>query len=224
MIRRNKQKRAQGGDRPHKENGLSQSVERDEGSPAAAPDLDAGDVFEFESEERGDERQAADAAGESARPSEETEELSAVAAERDSYRDRYLRLAAEYDNFRKRTERERATDRGRAQANLVQRILDVVDDFERVTQIDPEKTSATALLEGIQMVERKLLRTLESAGLEIIDASGKPFDPEEHEALASAPTDDRDQDDTISDVFQKGYRFKGNLLRPARVRVFKHEG
>jgi molecular chaperone GrpE len=150
--------------------------------------------------------------------------LGAVTAELESYRDRLLRLAAEYDNFRKRTERERAEDRTRAQSQIIERVLDAIDDLQRVAHVDPEKTSATSVLEGVQLVERKLMRILEGAGLEPIDATGQPFDPEEHEALAAAPTEDRDQDDVVADVFQKGYRFKGTLVRPARVRVYKHEG
>lgn len=152
----------------------------------------------------------------------EVERAAAVAAELATLKDRYLRLAAEYDNYRKRTERERSESWNRAQAQLVERMLDAIDDLQRVTHYDPGATSAEAVLEGVQLVERKLLRTLEAAGLEIVDAEGKPFDPEIHEALVSSPTDDREADDTVAEVFQKGYVYKGNLLRPARVRVHKH--
>jgi molecular chaperone GrpE len=144
------------------------------------------------------------------------------AAEVAALKDRYLRLAAEYDNYRKRTERERAESWNRAQAQLVERMLEAIDDLQRVTHFDPATTSVGAVLEGVQLVERKLLRTLEAAGLEIVDAEGKPFDPEIHEALVSSPTEEREADDTVAEVFQKGYIYKGNLLRPARVRVYKH--
>lgn len=137
----------------------------------------------------------------------------------DAMRDRYLRLAAEFDNYRKRTERERTESWGRAQAQLVERLLDAIDDLERVARVDPESTSAGSLLEGVQLVERKLIRQLEGAGLEVIDAADQPFDPSIHEAIVSTPTEDESADDTVAEVFQKGYSFKGNLIRPARVRV-----
>ena len=151
-------------------------------------------------------------------------EESAESAELENLRERYLRLAAEFDNYRKRTERERTEHSVRAQGKLVQSLLDAVDDLERVADFTPETTTVAALLEGVQMVERKLLRALESAGLERLDAKGEPFDPTHHEALMTAPTEAAEEDDTVGEVFQKGYRFQGHLLRPARVQVRKHMG
>jgi molecular chaperone GrpE len=145
-------------------------------------------------------------------------------AEADAMRDRYLRLAAEFDNYRKRTERERGESWGRAQAQLVERILDALDDLQRVAHVSPEGASVASVLEGVQMVERKLVRLLEGAGLEVVDAEGKPFDPSVHEAIVSTPTEDESADDTVAEVFQKGYSFKGSLIRPARVRVHKFGG
>ena len=145
-----------------------------------------------------------------------------AAAELQALRDRYIRLAAEYDNYRKRTERERAESWTKAQGQLVQQILDPLDDLQRVAHFSAETTSLQALLDGVQMVERKLLRTLEGAGLEVLDASGQPFDPAMHEAIVTGSADSQEDDDTVGQVFQKGYRFKGDLLRPARVQVRKH--
>lgn len=145
-------------------------------------------------------------------------------SEADELRDRYLRLAAEFDNYRKRTERERSEHTVRAQGNLVQSLLDAIDDLERVADFTPETTTVSALLEGVQMVERKLLRALESAGLERVEAHGAAFDPAHHEALMTADTEHPHEDDTVGEVFQKGYRFQGHLLRPARVQVRKHAG
>ena len=137
-------------------------------------------------------------------------------------RDRHLRLAAEFDNYRKRVERERSESHVRAQAQLVEKLLDALDDLQRIADFDPATTTSLSLHEGAEMVERKMLRALESAGLETVEAEGKPFDPTVHEAITTVATDVRDEDDTVADVFQKGYRFKGVLLRPARVRVRKH--
>jgi molecular chaperone GrpE len=144
------------------------------------------------------------------------------AAELQALRDRYMRLAAEYDNYRKRTERERAESWTKAQGQLVQQILDPLDDLQRVAHFSADSTSLQVLLDGVQMVERKLLRTLEGAGLEVLDASGQPFDPAIHEAIVTASADSHEDDDTVGQVFQQGYRFKGDLLRPARVQVRKH--
>ena len=144
--------------------------------------------------------------------------------ELEALRDRYLRLAAEYENYRKRTEKERVESWGRAQAHLVQQLLDPLDDLQRVAHFSADTVSIQALLEGVQMVERKVLRTLEGAGLEVLDASGQAFDPAQHEALMTAPAERDEEDDTVGEVFQKGYRFKGDLLRPARVQVRKFGG
>jgi len=139
-------------------------------------------------------------------------------------RERYLRLAAEFDNYRKRTERERAETWTRAQQALIERLLEPLDDLQRVADFDPETVSAVSLHEGIELVERKMMRVLESFGLEAIEAAGQPFDPEVHEALMTTPTDVAEHDGTVADVFQRGYRLKGSLVRPARVRVHNYEG
>lgn len=147
-----------------------------------------------------------------------------AAGEVEALNERFLRLAAEYDNYRKRTERERSESWVRAQAEIVRGLLEPLDDLQRVADYTAEGTGVEALVEGVQMVERKLLRALESAGLEAIDAAGERFDPGVHEALMTTPTEDPEEDDSVGQVFQKGYQFKGLLLRPARVQVRKVEG
>ena len=138
--------------------------------------------------------------------------------------DRHLRLAAEFDNYRKRTERERSETWARSQADLATGLLDVLDDLGRVAHVDPASANAPAVIEGVQLVERKLLRALTAAGLEEVDAEGQPFDPASMEALMTVDAESPEQDDTVAAVFQKGYRFKGQLLRPARVQVRKYNG
>lgn len=170
------------------------------------------------------EEEVREAGGDSAAPEESAAAGGAGQGEMDALRDRHLRLAAEYDNYRKRTERERAESWTRAQAQLVEKLLDSLDDLQRVAHFSAETTSLPALLEGVQMVERKIMRVLESAGLEVVDAAGQPFDPGIHEALMTAPAERREEDETVGQVFQSGYRFKGDLLRPARVQVRKYEG
>ncbi|HEU0015144.1 MAG TPA: nucleotide exchange factor GrpE [Longimicrobium sp.] len=141
-----------------------------------------------------------------------------------SLRERHLRLAAEFDNYRKRVERERAEAFVRAQAQLAGRLLEPLDDLQRIADFDPATTSSAALHEGAEMVERKFLRALEAAGVELIEAEGQRFDPTVHEALTTVPAETAEEDDTVAQVYQKGYRFKGVLLRPARVVVKKHQG
>lgn len=138
-------------------------------------------------------------------------------------KDRHLRLAAEFDNYRKRINRERAELSDRAQASFVARLLDVVDDMDRLAASDPG-TPLTAIREGLSAVDRKLSKELEDAGVERIDPTGTPFDPSQHEAVSTLPAPDRSRDQQVSATFQPGYRFKGVLVRPARVQVYSDQG
>ena len=178
--------------------------EEDAAAPADAPDGDAG------------------------APEEEQEsltgELDHLQEELQTLNDRHLRLAAEFQNYRRRAESEMAGARDRAQAELMRRFLDVLDDLQRVSGLDPadEAVSVESIVEGVDLVERKFLRTLEDAGVEVIDPTGEAFDPESMEAVMRVPADDPGDDDRVQQVFQKGYRLSGQLVRPARVSVLKH--
>lgn len=147
-------------------------------------------------------------------------DLASLQRDLASASDRYLRLAAEFDNYRKRVERERADTFARAQADLAGKLLDPLDDLERVAQYAPDADAP--LLQGVQLVERKLRQVLQAAGLEPVAAEGARFDPNSMEAVAMVDTDSPAEDEIVSDVFQRGYFFKGTLIRPARVRVKKH--
>jgi molecular chaperone GrpE len=138
--------------------------------------------------------------------------------------DKYLRLAAEYDNFRKRTARERIEMTGRAQADLVRQLLDGLDDLSRFAHIDPATTDAATLHQGVDMVEKKLQKVLMGAGMEIIDPVNQTFDPQTQEAVATEPALSSEDDHVVSRVYQVGYRFNGQLLRPARVVVKQWNG
>lgn len=143
-----------------------------------------------------------------------------LTAELEDLRDRYLRLAAEFDNFRKRMQRERAETWSRAQAAVVAALLDVLDDLARVVTLDPAGVSVSDVLGGVGLVERKLVRALEGAGLERVGASGEVFDPNVHEAVDTVHAGSAEQDQVVAQVLQPGYRFGGMLLRPARVSVY----
>lgn len=166
----------------------------------------------------------ADPATEAAEPAADPgAELEALRAEMDALNDRHLRLAAEFDNYRKRNERERLEAWTRAQAELAGQLLDALDDLQRVAALDAAGVTVESLLEGVRLVEKKLRRALEAAGLEAIEAEGALFDPAAMEALMTVPAERPEDDDHVADVFQKGYRFKDVLIRPARVRVRKYE-
>ncbi len=137
--------------------------------------------------------------------------------------DRHLRLMAEFDNFRKRVARERLDLADRAQAVLVMKLLDILDDVDRIVASDPG-TPAPALLEATLLVDKKLRKELEAAGLERLDPVGMAFDPAFHEAVAVLPAPGPEQDHLVAATFQVGYRFKGAMVRPARVQVYSTEG
>jgi molecular chaperone GrpE len=139
-------------------------------------------------------------------------------------KDKYLRLAAEFDNYRKRMMKERFEAEGRGQSELVRHLLDPLDDIARFAHVDPASTEAATVVEGVAMVERKLEKSLRAAGLEAVNPVGEKFDPSFHEAVTSQPTQDPDQDHVVSQVYQVGYTFKGQLLRPARVVVMQYQG
>ncbi len=150
------------------------------------------------------------------------DDLGRLQAERDDLFDRLLRKSAEFDNYRKRINRERSELSDRAQASFVARLLDVLDDMDRLVASDPA-TPLPSLRAGLSAVDRKLSKELEDAGVERIDPVGTPFDPSQHEAVSTVPSPDRSRDQQVSATFAPGYRFKGVLVRPARVQVFSDQ-
>lgn len=134
-------------------------------------------------------------------------------------RDKLLRLAAEFDNYRKRMMRERLEAESRGKADLVREILEPMDDIKRFAHVDPAVTDSSTIVEGVAMVERKLEKSLSAAGLETVNPIGQPFDPARHEAVATEPAETPEEDGTVGRVYQMGYTFNGQLLRPARVVV-----
>jgi len=161
-------------------------------------------------------------AGVPAEPPEEA--VRRLTGEQDQLQDRYARLAAEYDNFRKRVAREREELTARSQAVLANRLLDVLDDMERLLAGDRTTAPVDVLFQGMELVGKKLWKELEVAGLERLDPAGQAFDPAVHEAVATTPAPTPAQDHTVCRTFQAGYRFKGALLRPARVQVYADPG
>jgi molecular chaperone GrpE len=149
-------------------------------------------------------------------------DLDQLQTELNAARERHLRLAAEFDNYRKRVARDQTESVARAQSNLVGKLVEVLDDLERVAH-HSDNASAEVLLQGVQLVERKLRQSLEASGLERIAAEDALFDPAIMEALTTVPAQSEAEDDHVANVFQPGYRYQGVLLRPARVVVKKYE-
>lgn len=150
----------------------------------------------------------------------ESTELVALREEFDSLNDRHLRLVAEFNNFRRRSEQERRNVWSKAQADLVEKFLDVLDDLQRIAELDLSNATVDTIMEGVDLVERKFARTLEESGIEVIDPVGDEFDPERMEAMMRVPSDSQQQVGTVAKVLQKGYSLKDVLVRPARVSVF----
>jgi molecular chaperone GrpE len=151
------------------------------------------------------------------------EQLGAVVAERDQLQaevadlqDRLLRRQAEFENFRKRNERDRSDFLEYAGMEVVREILPILDDFERALKTE---SSDEGHRKGVELIYQRLLDTLKKIGLEPIEvAPGTQFDPNLHQAVVRVETEDA-PDNTILEEFQRGYNFKGKLLRPAMVKV-----
>lgn len=142
-------------------------------------------------------------------------ERDGLKVERDELRDQFLRRQAEFDNFRKRTEKERSEYVQYAGAEIVKEMLPILDDFNRAMKApggSPEYTK------GVEMIYQRMYDALKKVGLEPIDTDGRTFDPHLHQAIERVETKDA-PDGTILGEFQRGYLFKGKLLRPSMVKV-----
>jgi molecular chaperone GrpE len=173
--------------------------------PVPAGDVTDNDVAQAAQSEL-EQQRAAGAAGDAQR-------------QIDEQKDRYLRLAAEFDNYRKRTLRERHEAGARAQAELLRKLLDPLDDLGRVTAGQGPVPDAYAVVSGVDAIRKKLMDVLSAIGLEVLSPVDEPFDPELQEAVATEPALSPEDDHVVSQVYQPGYRFQGQLLRPARVVV-----
>jgi molecular chaperone GrpE len=142
-------------------------------------------------------------------------EIDQLRAERDEYLAHLQRTQAEFDNYRKRMLRDQTVHLERATGNLIEQLLPVLDSFELA--LGSAGTDVERLRKGVELVYGEFLGALEKAGLERIEALGKPFDPEEHEAVMHVEDDGGEPG--VRDVVRSGYRFKGRVLRPAMVKV-----
>jgi molecular chaperone GrpE len=146
----------------------------------------------------------------------------ALQRERDELRDRLLRTTADFDNYRKRTDRERRELSEHAAADLIRDLLPALDDIERALaaplEAGPGADATAAFRHGLSLIHRQLLDVLRKRGVEILDVVGQDFNPEWHEALASEPANGRRDGEIIAEI-RRGYRLGSRLLRPAMVKV-----
>ena len=185
---------------------------------AAAEAVEA-EVLEGEPEEA--EKPAEDAEGEKPADDAEAEkaaaELAAAKAEAAEWKDKFMRLHAEWDTYRRRTNEQREAEKVRAAEKLVTSLLPVIDDFERTIDY-AEKNGEGELLGGVRAVHSKFVSVLEKDGVEVIDPAGEAFDALEAQAVATVP-DTEAFDETVHEVYQKGYRLGAKVIRPAMVTV-----
>jgi molecular chaperone GrpE len=149
-------------------------------------------------------------------PASSPPELEAALRQRDEYYDRLLRKTAEFDNYRKRAERERRELSEYVVGEFAKELLPTLDDFDRALTVDAR--DGEALRQGIELVQKRLLDTLARRGVAVIDPLGEIFDPHQHEAVARVSAEGR-RDGEIVEVFSRGYKIGDRLLRPAMVKV-----
>ena len=152
------------------------------------------------------------------------QEIAALAKEVAVQKDKYLRLYADFENSRKRLVRERQEAESKGMGMLIKGILDTLDDLGRVAHFDPVTTDTKTVVDGVELVERKLLKSLAGHGLEVINPVDAAFNPAFHEAITTTPAASKDEDHLVALVYQVGYVFNGMLLRPARVVVKQWQG
>jgi molecular chaperone GrpE len=169
--------------------------------------------------------QAAEEAGEAERL-EQSARVDAESAiedaerQRDEYYDLLLRKTAEFDNYRKRTDRERQTLAEAVAADLIAELLPLVDDLERALQVETADEASNAYRRGVELIHRQLLEVLRKRGVRPLDVLGTDFDPYYHQAVSHEPAEGR-RDGEVIEEFRRGYMLGDRLLRPAMVKVAK---
>lgn len=162
---------------------------------------------------------ATDEEAEANEPVEELDELQKALAERDELKDKNLRLVAEFDNFRKRSAKERVDTIMTAGRDIVQSLLDVIDDSNRAMKQMEVDNDPDSLKEGAKLVFHKLQNVLQQKGLKVMDCVGKEFDADLHEAITEVPAPSEDMKGKVIDVVQQGYYLNDKLIRHAKVVV-----
>ena len=216
---------AEAADEPVDERGSEQDEavpERADEATEAADEDEASDEDEAGATDEDETLEEAEAL-EEAEDDEEAliaADLARARAEAESYLDDLRRLQADFDNYRKRTLREQTARTASASQALVARLLPVLDNFELAVSAAERSRDFDRMLKGVEMVFGELREVLESEGLVRIEAEGKPFDPERHEAVIAVEEEDTEPG-MVVDIVRAGYELRGKVLRPAMVKVAK---
>jgi molecular chaperone GrpE len=200
-----------------------EAAEEPEEVGEAEPEADAEDQALPERADEEDEEDEDDVEAVMAAEVEEdaiAADLAKARAEAESYLDDLRRLQADFDNYRKRTLREQTARTASASQALVARLLPVLDNFERAVSAAEQSRDFDGMLKGVEMVLGALREVLEGEGLVKIEAEGKPFDPERHEAVIAVEHEDAEPG-MVVDIIRAGYELGGKVLRPAMVKVAK---
>lgn len=149
---------------------------------------------------------------------EQDEEKAKLEQELEELKARYLRVQADFDNFRKRTKTEKEVAAKYRAQPLAELLLPVLDNFERALAVETSNEESKSILTGVEMVYRQFKEALQQEGIEEVEALGEPFDPHKHQAVAQEKSEEHESGIVI-EVFQKGYRIKDRVIRPAMVKV-----
>ena len=201
------------------------AAEEAEAEPEVADEAEAVDEAADEPEPEAEPEQADEFDGEDLIAEAETiveeasaaDELGKALADAKEWQGRYMRLHAEWDTYRRRTQEQRAEEKARATEKLMENLLPVLDDFERTVAYATENGEA-GLLDGVKAVQTKLIDALKKGGLEVIDPAGEPYNALEAQAVQVVP-DEETYEETVKDVFQKGYKMGRKVLRAAMVTI-----
>jgi molecular chaperone GrpE len=161
-----------------------------------------------------------EAPGAAAAPAAGSEGASELQKQRDDYYDRLLRTTAEFDNFRKRIERERQQFADATIGDVMEDLLPIVDDLERAIKAEAGSEGAEAYRRGVELILKQIEELLRKRGVSAIDAVGSDFDPHVHQAVAYEPAEGRREGEVVEE-FRRGYRLGDRLLRPSMVKVAK---
>jgi molecular chaperone GrpE len=192
-------------------------------------DINMDDVSFEEADNANQEEQGQDHAAEDKKPSAKKsskhkkdkaeKEIEALEEKNQELNDKYLRLYSEFDNYRKRTQKERLELLKNASQDIITELLPVLDDFDRAMKSFSVGQNNEESLKGIELIYNKLLNLLTQKGLEPMNAMGKDFDTDFHEAITNIPAADESQKGKVVDVIQKGYLLNGKIIRFAKVVV-----
>lgn len=198
---------------PHEESQTDEQIEERTAETADAPPTEdaaaqEGDGFEAQEERKVDEMTLQSI----------MEERDRFAQERDDYLDALQRLQAEFDNFRKRTARERAAEKDRMIEDVLSRLLDVADNMERALNVDASHENIDSYRTGVQMIQQQLMTVLSDFGVTRIDSVGVPFDPNFHEAIGQVESTDYEPGYIVNEI-APGYMVSERILRAPKVQV-----